>query len=69
MKKKLLELVSSKKFIVGTLGVAMVVANRVFALGLTEDDLVKVFGLTGITIGGIGLADLGKERAKLESGK
>jgi hypothetical protein len=57
-------LLGSKKFWVFVIGVFVVILNRVLDLGLTGDDLLLIGAGDVAALIGIGLADLGKEKAK-----
>ena len=46
--------------------VAVVLLNRWADIGLTEDDIYALTGGTGAVAIGQGIADMGKEKAKVE---
>ena len=59
----------SKKFTALLVFMALVLLNRQLDLGLTEDDIYALAGGTAGAQVGIGLADFGKEKAKIEEKK
>lgn len=65
MKKALLELLSSKKFLVAVLSVVVFGLGKV-GLHLTVEQLLPVLGPLWAYIFGQGLADFGKEKAKVD---
>ena len=65
--KKWKELWDSKKFKSALIGTVVIIVGH-FS-GLPEDALEKVFWIFVSLIGGIGIADLGKEKAKIEKEK
>ena len=62
------QLFSSKKFTVGLAGVLFVVLNEVLGLGVGEDLVGDVVQLASAFLVGQGIADAGKEKAKIEAG-
>jgi hypothetical protein len=68
MKEVLQGLLKSKKFWVFTIMVAVTVVNRTLDIGLTAEDLAYIDGGGIAAILGFGMADHGKEKARIESG-
>lgn len=59
-------LFDSKKFISALAGIAFVVSNKVFGWEISEDMILQILSMVGLFIVGQGIADLGKEKAKVE---
>lgn len=67
MLKAIKDLFSSKKFLLTLAGT--VVVTVMSHLSVPADIITFVAGLFGVNIAGVGLADLGKEKAKIEANK
>lgn len=61
------ELLASKKFLAALAGAAVVVLNKAIGLELPEADVLKILGVIASYIVGQGIADHGKEKAKVEN--
>jgi len=57
---------SSKKLVAFLVYVAVLLLNRKFELGLSENDVIALTGATGAYTVGQGLADFGKSKAIVE---
>lgn len=66
MKQALKDLFSSKKFLLTLAGILAYVAGRL-GLNLSTEQLLPVLGLIAVLIGAQGVADHGKEAAKVEA--
>ena len=60
------DLFSSKKGVSAIAAIGVVIANSVGLTALSESTLTMILGVIGTFIVGQGLADLGKEKAKIE---
>ncbi len=60
------ELFKSKKFLAAIAGAAVVVLNKAIGLEIPETDVLKILGVVASYIVGQGIADHGKEKAKIE---
>lgn len=67
MLDKLKALFTSKKFICTVVGILLVIAGKV-GIGITEDQMWAIVALIASFVTGQGLADFGKEKAKIENG-
>lgn len=65
--KIMIELFKSKKFLAALAGAAVVVLNKAIGLELPEADVLKILGVIASYIVGQGIADHGKEKAKIEN--
>jgi len=63
------DLVSSKKAIAAIAGLLTVIANSLGLTGLSEESLMQILGVLGAFMVGQGIADNGKEAAKITNGK
>jgi len=61
------ELFKSKKFVASLVGVIVVVVDKTVGLQLPEDTVTQVVALLAAYVVGQGLADHGKEKAKVEA--
>lgn len=68
MKKVLLSLISSKKFIAMIVGLILTMLAKA-NIGLSEASVTEIVALIMSYIVGQGIADHGKEKAKIENGK
>ena len=66
MKQALKDLLASKKFLV-TLAAILVYVGGKLGLNLTTDQLMPVLALLASFVVGQGVADMGKEKAKVDS--
>jgi hypothetical protein len=60
-------LLGSKKFITAIIGVIGVVVNELFGEVIDEAAMLQIVSLLGVFIFGQGLADYGKESAKIDA--
>ena len=66
LKQVLRDLFSSKKAVAAMASIGVIVANSVGLTALSETTLTMILSVIGSYIVGQGLADLGKEKAKIE---
>jgi xanthosine utilization system XapX-like protein len=66
MKAVLRDLLSSKKCLAAIAGVGVILLNKLLSIDMPEEDLLKVLGMIATYIVGQGVADFGKEKAKVE---
>ena len=66
LKQVLRDLFSSKKAVAAMASIGVIVANSAGLTALSESTLMMILGVIGSYIVGQGLADLGKEKAKIE---
>jgi len=66
LKQVLRDLFSSKKAVAAMASIGVIVANSVGLTALSETTLTMILGVIATFIVGQGLADFGKEKAKIE---
>lgn len=66
MKKVFVDLLTSKKFVALLAGLVTIIVNAVFGLQLREDVVLSITAMVSAYLVGQGVADAGKERAKIE---
>ena len=62
-------LLSSKKAVTAIAAILFTIANSLGVTAVWEESLTMILGIAGTFIVGQGLADLGKEKAKVEAAK
>lgn len=62
-------LLGSKKAVTAIAAILFTIANSLGITAVSEESLTMILGICGTFIMGQGLADLGKEKAKVESSK
>ena len=62
-------LLSSKKAVTAIAAILFTIANSLGVTAVSEESLTMILGICATLILGQGLADLGKEKAKVEAAK
>lgn len=57
----------SKKLVIGVVAALAIVINDALGKPVSDDAMMKAIGILGVYILGQGIADTGKERAKVEA--
>ena len=65
----LLEIIHSKKALAAIAGLIVMVANKLLGWELAQDTIIDYLSIIGFYIVGQGIADHGKEKAKIEMSK
>lgn len=60
------DLLKSKKAVAAIAAVLFTIANSLGITALSEESLLMILGTIGLFIGSQGLADIGKEKSKVE---